>query len=52
MLGQTVLTNLTSISGSHMSEYINLPNGTSAGTYIVRLTAGKNVYTAKIDISR
>jgi hypothetical protein len=52
MLGQTVLTHLTSISGGHMSEYINLPGGTAAGTYIVRLTAGKNVYTAKINVSK
>ncbi|HEY1644761.1 MAG TPA: T9SS type A sorting domain-containing protein, partial [Candidatus Saccharimonadales bacterium] len=52
MIGQTVITQITGISGGHMRQFINLPNGTAAGTYIVRLTAGKNVYTAKINVSK
>ena len=52
MLGQTVMTHLTQINGSQMSEYINLPQSTASGNYIVRVTVGKNVYTAKVNISK
>jgi hypothetical protein len=52
MIGQTVITHLTTISGGYMNEFINLPTGTAAGTYFVRLTAGKNVYTSKINVSK
>ena len=52
MLGQNVLTQITSISGAHLTEGIMLPSTIAAGTYMVRVQVGeKTTYTTRVNIS-
>jgi hypothetical protein len=51
MLGQTVVTHFSTIGGGQYNEQIKLPS-VAAGTYIVRVTVGKNTYTSKINVSK
>jgi hypothetical protein len=52
VIGQTVLTYISSIKDGHTNEMINLPSTTASGTYFVRVTVGENVYTTKVNISK
>src|SRR6185436_7279325 len=49
LVGQTVLTNISTVTYGHLNEYINLPESTTTGTYFVRVTVGTNVYTTKVN---
>src|SRR5205085_283806 len=52
LVGQTVVTHFASVNNGLMNESINLPKSVTSGTYFVRVTVGKNVYTSKVNISK
>ena len=52
LVGQTLLTSISTVTDGHSNEMINLPASAASGTYIVRVMVGKNVYTTKVNISK
>ncbi len=52
VLGQTILTRVSEAKDGFGNELITLPETASSGTYFVRVTAGNNVYSMKVDVSK
>ncbi|MEI7803193.1 MAG: T9SS type A sorting domain-containing protein, partial [Bacteroidota bacterium] len=53
MLGQTVLTQITSISGGHLTENVGMPSSISSGTYMVKVIVGdKATFNTRVNISK
>jgi hypothetical protein len=53
MLGQIVMTQITSISAGHLTEGIGLSETIASGNYMVRVVAGeKAIFNTRINISK
>jgi hypothetical protein len=53
MLGQSVLTQITSISGGHLTENVGMPANIASGNYMVRVLVGdKATFTTRVNISK
>ena len=53
MLGQIVLTQITSISNGHLTENVGMPSTITSGTYMVRVLVGeKTTFTDRVNISK
>lgn len=53
MLGQIVQTQITSISGGHLTENVGMPTSITSGNYMVRVLVGeKTTFTSRVNISK
>ncbi|GDX53044.1 hypothetical protein LBMAG27_20910 [Bacteroidota bacterium] len=53
MLGQIVQTQITSISGGHLTENVGMPSSITSGNYMVRVMVGeKTTFTSRVNISK
>ncbi len=52
LVGQTILTNISTVTDGHGNIIINMPESFAAGTYFVRVLSGDNVYTTKVNVSK
>jgi len=51
-LGQVLETEISEVSGGHLTQVINAPDGLSSGIYFVRTFLGGNVYVNKVMVER
>lgn len=53
MLGQTVLTQITSINDGHLTESVGMPENITSGSYMVRVIVGdKAIFNSQVNISK
>ena len=53
MLGQAVLTQITSINDGHLTESVDLPENITSGSYMVRVIVGdKAIFNSQVNISK